>query len=84
MVEFEDYNVTEVVGMDIEPEDTDVGIFGPVYYLGFKTEEGKELTLTFGYDEISALLTTLKPVIDEEQNKEDLDKLLRDSLNDNN
>lgn len=59
-----DYEVKEVLGIEIEKEDRSVGIFGNLFMLGFETEK-KKVWLNFFDDEFIDLLLLFKPYIDE-------------------
>jgi len=60
MTEFIDIDVTEYVGMDIEREDRDVGMFGNVYILCFKDKEGKQYQMAIGDDDFTKLYGEVK------------------------
>jgi hypothetical protein len=72
----EDIEIKKVIGMDIEPEDREVGIFGASFYLVLKTSDDKQLQLYFDEDNINELIRILKPQIDEMKFQEDMDKEL--------
>jgi len=68
----EDYEVADFCGIDVEPEDRSVGIFGNTFILGAggwteKWVKGKRidgpmnLNIVFGDDEMQKLLVLLKP-----------------------
>ena len=75
LIEFEDYDVKKVIGMDIEQEDREVGIFGNQFCLCLEVED-KTLQLHLFDEEMLELLRILKPFYLEEQSKEELDKYL--------
>jgi len=60
MTEFIDIDVTEFVGMDIEREDTDVGIFGNVFTLCFKDKDEKQYQMIIGDDDFTKLYDMIK------------------------
>ena len=71
-----DYEVAEFKGLDIEPEDRDVGIMGATFVLSIAgwfdknndlQKEGLDLNLVFGEDEFCKLLDILKPHFERQQ-----------------
>ena len=54
--------VENVIGIDIEPEDRDVGIFGNSILLGLRIENNKELWLVFDDEKWADLLSKIKEV----------------------
>ena len=71
----EDIEIEKVLGLDIEPEDRDVGIFGNWFCIVLKTEDGRQLQLGFNEENINELVTILKPVIDELKNQQEMDRM---------
>ena len=76
MESYKDITVNKVLGMDVEPEDRDVGIFGNTYTLVFDTAKDKEwdgskIQLLFFDDQMEELLEVLEPYFDKyKQEKE--------------
>ncbi len=60
MIEFIDIDVTEFVGLDVEREDRDVGIFGNDFIFCFKDKEGKQYQIAMGDDDFTKLYDAVK------------------------
>jgi len=74
---FEDIDINEVLGMDIEPEDRSVGIFGATFCIVLKTDKGKQIQLNLGEDEMASLVEAIKPYTDEIKSQQEMDKFLK-------
>jgi hypothetical protein len=59
-----DYEVKEVLGIEIEREDRSVGIFGNLFMIGFETEK-KKVWLNVFDDEFLDLMLLMKPYVEE-------------------
>lgn len=73
------FQIDNVLGMDIEKEDRDVGIFGNWFMLGFLDKNGQEITLELDDDRIDDLIRVLKPQIDEIRFQEEMDSVLENN-----
>ena len=59
-----DYEVKEVLGIEIEREDRSVGIFGNLFMIGFETEK-KKVWLNVFDDEFLSLMLLMKPYVNQ-------------------
>ena len=59
-----DYEVKEVLGIEIEREDRSVGIFGNLFMIGFETEK-KKVWLNIFDDEFLDLMMLMKPYVNQ-------------------
>ena len=70
-----DIEVAKIIGMDMEPEDRSVGIFGNWFNLGFEValtnnSKKKNLWIGFGDDCLYKLLELLKPYYERQRAEE--------------
>ena len=59
---FDDYNVVKVRGIEITPEDTDVGIYGNDFCLCLEIEGDRVFQLHFDDDMIDDLIRHVKKI----------------------
>lgn len=64
-----DYQIKEVLGLDIEKEDREVGIMGNEFILVLKDEIGQQHQISFFDDEFLSLLDLFKPYVLERENQ---------------
>ena len=65
-----DYQIKKVLGLDVEHEDREVGIFGNEFILILKDEIGQQHQISFFDDGFLNLLDVLKPyVLEREKQK---------------
>jgi hypothetical protein len=76
--DWEEIVVGKVNGMDIEPEDRDVGIFGATYTIVLKEENGGQVQLILGEDQMDELARAIKPYTDDIQAQQEMDKMIKD------
>ena len=77
-IKFITIGIKEVIGMDIEPEDKDVGIMDADFCLIFKDQNDVQLQIHFGTDEINKLIEVLQPQIDEIKSQEEMDRIMHE------
>jgi len=64
-----DYQIREVLGLDVEKEDREVGILGNEFILVLKDEIGQQHQISFFDDEFLSLLDLFKPYVLERENQ---------------
>ena len=62
-----DFDSDGFLGIEVEEEDKEVGIFGNTFCLGFKNDKGEKLWLTMSDDTFDSMLDKLKPFIDDRE-----------------
>ena len=71
--EQEDFDADDFLGIEVEEEDRDVGIFGSVFILGFK-DVNRKLWVSMPEDIFVKMLEALKPYIEAKENREAWDR----------
>ena len=79
---WEEIVIDKVIGMDIEPEDTDVGIFGATFFLVMKEENGGQVQLILGEDQMAQLAAAIKPYLDDIEAQQQMDAMLNEEHKD--
>jgi len=70
----EEFNCKKILGIDVEKEDREVGIFGNTFLMGIETEEKKNLCLIFGDDGFLELINCLKPYVLSQIQEEEMER----------
>lgn len=81
---FTDYNIKEVLGLDIEEEDKEVGIFGNNFILVLKDDKGHQHQLSFFDDEFLSLLDLFKPYVLQREKERQHEREYEHNLEENN
>lgn len=67
-------NIKKVLGLDIEREDREVGIFGNFFSLVFETDDKKNVCIGLEDNEFNTLIDIMKPYVLEQIQQEEIEK----------